>query len=170
MRFRTRVFLLGFLPFVLLLGGSFWAIQGLVQATVRTGLQATLRENQISIARLRSRGELKNGRFLKVAGENAALKAGMQLLLSYPGNNAARATVEDQLGELCERMGFDFLMVSDASAAPLAGVIRSFGNGGKGPSIVPVLGALPRTQERGLLMMQDKLYQIATVPLDQGDE
>jgi HD-GYP domain-containing protein (c-di-GMP phosphodiesterase class II) len=170
MRFRTRVFLLSFLPFALLLAGSFWAIQSLVQKTVRNGLQATLRENQISIARLRSRSDLENSRFLKIAGENAALKAGVQLLLSYPGNTAARATVEDQLGELCERMGFDFLMVSDASATPLAGVARLTTTDRRTPSIAPITGALPRTRERGLLMMRDRLYQIATVPLDQGDE
>jgi HD-GYP domain-containing protein (c-di-GMP phosphodiesterase class II) len=169
MRFRTRVFLLCFLPFAFLLAASFWAIQSLVQATVREGLQATLRENQISIARLRSRSDLENSRFLKVAGENAALKAGMQLLLSFPQNSAARATVEDQLGELCERMGFDILTVSDAEGTPLAGVMRSAAAGSPG-SISPFQGQLPHTRERGLLMIGNRLYQIASVPLDQGDE
>lgn len=164
MRFRTRVFLLCFVPFALLFGGSFWAVQSLVQTTVRDGLQSTLRENQMSIARLRSRSDLENSRFLKVAGENASLKAGLQLMLSEPGNSAADATVEDQLGELCERMGFDFLMVSDGAGKPLAGVTRS------AASIASMQGALPRTTERGLVMMQDKLYQVATVPLDQGEE
>jgi HD-GYP domain-containing protein (c-di-GMP phosphodiesterase class II) len=170
MRFRTRVFLLYFAPFALLLGGSFWAIQSLVQTTVREGLQSTLRENQISIARLRSRSDLENSRFLKVAGENASLKAGMQLLLSDPKNSAARATVEDQLGELCERMGFDVLMVGNSAGTPLAAVMRSASPGKPEGKIAPLDGPLPQTQERGLIMMNDKLYQVATVPLDQGDE
>ena len=172
MRFRTRVFLLCFMPFALLLAGSFWAIQGVVQATVRDGLRSTLRENQMSIARLRSRSDLENSRFLKVAGENASLKAGMQLLLSAPRSLAARQTVEDQLGELCERMGFDFLMVSDAAGTPLAGVLRAAnpGPGGAPPAIAPVSGELPHSPDRGLMRMGERLYQIATVPIDQGEE
>ena len=85
MRFRTRAFLLCFVPFALLLTGSFWAIQKLVKSTVRDGLRTSLRENHVSIARLRARSDLRNSRFLKVAGENASLKAGLELLASYPG-------------------------------------------------------------------------------------
>lgn len=173
MRFRTRVFLLCFVPFAVLLAGSFWAIQGLVQSTVRDGLRSTLRENQLSIARLRSRSDLENSRFLKIAGENSSLKAGMQLLLSYPNSTAARQTVEDQLGELCERMGFDFLMVSDAGGTPLAGVARAANGDPKSsekPALTPFTDELPHAPERGLMMMGEKVYQIATVPLDQGEE
>src|ERR1700689_435460 len=125
MRFRTRAFLLCFLPFALLLTGSFWAIQKLVKSTVRDGLRTSLRENHRSIARLRERSDIRNSRFLKIAGENASLKAGLQLLVSYPGNAEARQTVEEQLQELCGQMGFDFLMVSDSHGTPLAGVLRS---------------------------------------------
>jgi hypothetical protein len=165
MRFRTRVFLLCFVPFAFVLAGSFWAIQSVVQATVREGLQATLRENQISIARLRSRSDLENSRFLKVAGENSALKAGVQLLLSSPRNATAHATLEDQLGELCERMGFDLLTVSDSEGTELAGVMRTGSN-----VITPVPAQLPPARKGGLLTVKDKIYQVATVPLDQGDE
>ena len=124
MRFRTRAFLLCFVPFALLLTGSFWAIQRTVKSTVRDGLRTSLRENHVAVARLRARTDLRNSRFLKIAGENAALKAGMQLLTSYPGNAEARRTVEDQLQELCQQMGFDFLMVSGVDKTPLAGVLR----------------------------------------------
>jgi len=124
------------LPFALLLTGSFWAIQSLVQKTVRNSLRESLRQNHLSIARLRARSDLQNNLFLKVAGENASLKAGLQLLSDASGSssggaygnsygNQARRTVEDQLLELCERMGFDFLLVSDPGGKPLAGVLRS---------------------------------------------
>src|SRR6202041_3524206 len=99
MRFRTRAFLLCFVPFALLLTGSFWAIRKLVQSTVRDGLRTSLRESDRSIARLRVRTDLRNSRYLKVVGENASLKAGLQLLVSYPANSTARQTVEDQLLE-----------------------------------------------------------------------
>lgn len=168
MRLGTRVFLLYFLSCSVLLTGSFWAIQKLVQSTVRNGLRTTLRESQLSLARTRSRADLENSRFLRVAGENAALKAGMQLLLSAPpssqANQMARATVEDQLADLCGRMGFDFLAVSDPQGMPLAGIVRQ-------PSaLTTVSGSLPPLRDRGLLMLSGKLYQIVTVPIDQGDE
>ena len=60
MRFRTRAFLLCFVPFAFLLTGSFWAIQKLVKSTVREGLRTSLRENHVSIARLRGRSDLQN--------------------------------------------------------------------------------------------------------------
>ena len=72
------------------------------------------------------KSDLQSNRFLKVVGENkAALKAGVQLLLTYPDNNDARRTVEDQLRELCERMGFALLTVSAPDGTPLAGVLRT---------------------------------------------
>lgn len=164
MRFTTRAFLLCFVPFALLLTGSFWAIQKLVKSTVRDGLRTSLRENHVSIARLRAQSDLQNSRFLKVAGENASLKAGLELLASYPGKAEARQTVEDQLRELCQQMGFDFLMVSDSNGTPLAGVIR------EGGQLTPFNAPPGGTPRQGLMVRQDKVYQVASVPIDQGEE
>ena len=49
MRFRTRAFLLCFVPFALLLTLGFWMMQHLVQNTVREGLRSSLRENQLAV-------------------------------------------------------------------------------------------------------------------------
>ncbi len=123
-RFRTRAFLICFIPFALLLASSFWMIQRFVQSTVRDGLHTSLRESQVAIANIHAKGDLQNSRFLKVAGENTALKAGMQLLIDNPRSEAARRTVEDQLRELGEHMGFDFMLISAPDGSPLAGVAR----------------------------------------------
>jgi putative nucleotidyltransferase with HDIG domain len=164
MRFRTRAFLLCFVPFALLLTGSFWAIQKLVKSTVRDGLRTSLRENHVSIARLRARSDLQNSRFLKVAGENASLKAGLELLASYPDNAEAKQTVEDQLRESCQQMGFDFLMVSDSHGTALAGVIR------EGGQLTPFQAPPAGVPMQGVMMREDKVYQVASVPIDQGEE
>jgi HD-GYP domain-containing protein (c-di-GMP phosphodiesterase class II) len=154
MPFRTRVFLLCFVPFAVLLTGSFWTIQQLVQKTARNGLVASLRENQLAMARMRSRSDLQNSRYLRVAGENASLKAGLQILLENPDSPYARETVVDQLRELCGQMGFDFLLASDPDGKPLAGVVRT-------DSGLQPLAALP---ESGVF------YRIASVPIDQGQD
>src|SRR5580658_4620302 len=99
-------------------------IQRFVQSTVRDGLHTSLRESQVAIANIHAKGDLQNSRFLKIAGENSALKAGMQLLLDNPHSDAARRTVEDQLRELGEHMGFDFMLISAPDGSPLAGVVR----------------------------------------------
>src|ERR1700722_21008480 len=145
MRFRTRAFLICFLPFAVLLSGSFWMVQRVVQSTLRGRLRSSLRENQIAIARIHAESDLQNNRFLKVAGENASLKAGMQLLRSTSGSEAAKRTVEDQLRELGEHMGFDFLVISAPNGMPLAAVVRrpqgsSAAAGQLGPVDTPTLG------------------------------
>lgn len=164
MRFRTRAFLLCFVPVALLLTGSFWAIQKLVLATVKNGLRSSLRENHRSIARLRSRTDLQNSRFLKMAGENAELKAGLQLLSANPDSAAARATVEDQVGELCTKMGFDFLLVSDADGKALTGVLRTE------DGVTPYTDLPALSHRSGLMTIGGEVYQIASVPIDQSED
>jgi HD-GYP domain-containing protein (c-di-GMP phosphodiesterase class II) len=164
-RFQTRTFLICFIPFALLLGGSFWLIQSFVASTVRDGLRMSLRKNQAAIAGMQVRGNLENSRFLKVAGENAALKAGIQLLLSNPHSSAARRTVEDQLRELGEHMGFDFLLISAPDNAPLAGVIRQAASA----QLVPLDLSLLEHAGSGLLMLDGHTFQVASVTIDQDD-
>jgi len=94
MRFQTRAFLICFLPFALLLAAGLWMVQLFVQSNVRNDLRASLRQNELAIARVHAQADLQNSRFLKIVGDNAALKAGMQLLRSESGSQAARMTVE----------------------------------------------------------------------------
>ena len=164
MRFATRTFLLSFVPFAFLLMGSFWAIQKLVESTVRDGLRSSLRQTHDSIARVRAKSELQNSRFLRVVGENASLKAGLQLLLSEPRSGAARLTVEDQLREICNLLRFDFLLVSNSDGAALAGVMRI------GDQLVAMDVAKVRPPQRGFVTVGSRAYQVASTPIDQGDE
>lgn len=163
-RFRTRAFLICFIPFALLLACSFWMIQRFVLSTVRDGLETSLRQSQAAIARTHSRSDLQNSRFLRVAGENTALKAGMQLLLSHPRNIEARNTAEDQLRELGEHMGFDFMLISAPNGVPLAGVSKANGQ------LVPLNLSLLDGTRSGLLLLAGRTFQVASVPVDEGDE
>lgn len=171
MRFRTRAFLVCFVPFALLLTVGFWLIQTFVQSTVRDGLRSSLRQNQLAMARVHSKSDLQNSRFLKVVGENAALKDGMQLLVSESGSDAARMTVEDQLRELGEHMGFDFLLVSGPDRRPLAGVVRTPSNNpGTAGELVPIDAAALRPGGNGIRVIEGRPFQVASVPIDQNEE
>lgn len=169
-RFRTRTFLLCFVPFAILLSGSFWMIQRLVQSTVRDGLHTSLRKSQQAIAAIHAKGDLQNSRFLRIAGENPSLKAGIQLLLANADNPSAQRTVEDQLRELGEHMGFDFMLVSRPSGVPLAGVVRKEEGGTDSRSqLVPLeISGLQRVRG-GLLLLDGRAFQVASVPVDQDE-
>ena len=164
MRFATRTFLWSFVPFAVLLLASFWAIQKEVVSTVRNGLRTSLREEQVSIARVHARSELQNSRFLKIVGENATLKAGIQLLLQNPKSAEARLTVEDQLRELSGTLGFDFLLLSNPDGAAMAGVMHL------GDQFVAMDANRTAPPKRGFFSMGDQTYQVISIPVDQGDE
>ncbi|MGA2534393.1 MAG: HD domain-containing phosphohydrolase [Terracidiphilus sp.] len=146
-------------------------IQRFVQSTVRDGLHASLRESQVAIANIHAKGDLQNSRFLKVAGENTALKAGIQLLLDHPRSETARRTVEDQLRELGEHMGFDFMLVSAPNGLPVAGVVRQTApHSQAGSQLVPLAVSLVDRKSAGFLLLGGRTFQVASVPVDQGDE
>jgi HD-GYP domain-containing protein (c-di-GMP phosphodiesterase class II) len=170
-RFRTRAFLLCFIPFAILLASSFWTIQRFVESTVRDGLHSSLRESQEAIAAIHAKGDLQNSRFLRVAGENTALKAGIQLLLSNPHGDGAKRTVEDQLRELGEHMGFDFMLVSAPDGNPIAGVVREAGTRpDRRSQLVPLDPGLLYHSDAGFRVLGGRIFQVASVPVDQNDE
>jgi len=164
MRFATRAFLWSFGPFALLIFGSFWDIQKLVQLTVRDGIRTSLRHNHESIAYARSKSELQNSRFLRMVGENASLKAGLQLWNAESRNAEARLTVEDQLREISEALGVDFLLVSSPEGKPVAGVMRI------GEQRVQMDTAKVRPPQTGFFTVEKHVYQIASTPINQGEE
>jgi HD-GYP domain-containing protein (c-di-GMP phosphodiesterase class II) len=164
MRFANRTFLLSFGPFALLLLGSFWAVQTLVQHAVRDQLVASLRQTHDSIARMRIKNETRDNRLLRILGENSTLKAGLQLLLASPGSPDARTTVEDQLREMSGTLGFDFLMISDPAGKPLAGVFQIANR------IAPLDFSSAHPPLRGLLTLGGAAYQVDSTSIDQGDE
>ena len=165
-RFRTRAFILCFIPFAALLATSFWTVQRFVQATIREGLQASLRVSQLAIANIHIKSDLQNSRFLKVAGENSALKAGIQLLLENPQSDSARRTVEDQLRELGEHMGFDFMLVARADGSPLAGVVRRSSTSQRHGQLVPLDTAQLNHVNAGFFSLDERTFQVASVPVD----
>ncbi len=165
MRFATRAFLWSFLPFAALLAGSFWAVRTAALSAVRDALRTSVRDNQVTLAREREQSEARNTRILRVAAENPALKAGLQLLATErSAKDAARRTVEDQLSEICDTMGFDFLAVSSPSGEPLAGVVR-----GKEGFAAMDLQTL-RLPSKGFFSAEGRIFQVTSVAIAQGQE
>ncbi len=165
MRFATRAFLWSFLPFALLLASSFWIVRTAALSAVKNALRSSVRENQVTLARERERSEARNTRVLRVAAENPSLKAGLQLLATESrAPEAARRTVEDQLSEICDTMGFDFLAVSGPAGEPLAGVIRR----AQGFSALDVKAL--HVPPKGFFAAQNGIFRVTSVGIAQGEE
>ena len=189
MRFATRTFLSSFVPFAVLLAISFWAIRTSVIATVRDGLRASVRDNEVALAREQARNVVRDRKWLQGVAENPTLKAGLQLLateragslkdqphhsvedqarssvldLAYgTAQDEARNTVQDQLSEICDSLDFDFIMVSGVRGEPLAAVLRDAGG------FTPVNLIRLQPPEHGFFSVDDRLYELTSVPIHEA--
>jgi putative nucleotidyltransferase with HDIG domain len=163
MRFATRTFLTSCVPFAVLLAVSFWAVRSTVLSAVRDGLRASVRENEVALAREQARNETRNRRLLQGVAENPTLKAGLQLLATErTAGEQARNTVQDQLSEIADSLSFDFIMVSSGEAEPLVAVVRDAGG------FTPVSAARLRPPEQGFFSADDRLYEVFSVPIHEG--
>ena len=122
--FAVRVFVLSFAPLCALLIGSFWSIQYMVGEQVKNGLRNSLRQTHSFVSRVRANYELQNSRLLTVLAENPSLKAGFELVRLERNNRGAQRTLEDQLHELSESLGFDLMAAADTNDRLQAGVMR----------------------------------------------
>lgn len=165
MRFATRTFWWSFAPFAVLLAANFWAVRLAVTSAVREELRGSVRQSQVLAASDRLRNERQNQRILRVVAENPALKAGLELLmLERNSREEARRTVEDQLSEICDALGIDFLVVSGLRGEPLAGIMH-YADGYRGMNLDGL--RLPQT---GFYMEEGGVYQTTSVPINQGNE
>ena len=140
------------------------ALRASVMAAVRDDLRRSVHQNQLALANERSRDQFQAARVLGTLTENPALKAGVQLLLAEHQDRAeARRTVEDQLWGIATSLNFDILAVSGPDGRPLAG-IRRVGN-----SLQP-LDLKASNSQQGFLSADGRMYQLASGPINQGDE
>ena len=83
----------------------------------------------------------------------------------------ARRTVEDQLRELGEHMGFDFMLVSAPDGSPLAGVVRPLRRtSNTHGQLIPLDVSLLDRNHAGFLLLTGRTFQVASVPVDENDE
>jgi len=163
MRFATRTFLSSFVPFAVLIALGFWAVRASVIETVRDGLRASARDNQVALTREHARNEARNQKLLQGIAEYPTLKAGLQLLATErSASDQARNTVQDQLSEIGDSLSFDFVMVSGAQGEPLAAVLRYAG----GFAPVNLIRLNPPVQ--GFFSADDRLYEVASVPIHEA--
>jgi HD-GYP domain-containing protein (c-di-GMP phosphodiesterase class II) len=169
MRFRTRAFLLCFVPFGLLCAASFRIAQSLVEFEVRSDLLGRLRANQLALKDAQASADFQNNLFLKSEAESPELRSGMQLLLSDSPPDDARISVADHLRAIGEQMGFDLLFSSAPDGTPLVGVVRQpAAKPDQAEQLIPLENALVAQSGTGLLVLGDRMFQFASAPVQRG--
>ncbi len=164
MRYFTRAFLSSFVPMAAVLLGSFWVVHRLVESAARNSFRSSLRETQEFMARQHAQKEWSNARSLRVVAENPALKAALQLVRAEPANPDARATLEDQLRELNQTLGFDVLVAAAPDGRLLAGLLRA------SAEYMLLRDEVQRPPAQGLWLTGRGLYQITAVPVNLAGE
>ena len=164
MRFSTRTFLLSSAPNILLLLASFYFVQSLTMAALTNEAKASLSRMETSMARSRAKSEAESARLLKIVGENAPLKAAMQLMALEPGDPDARRTLVEALRDICVPLDLGSLSASSVDGSFLAGVIA---RNGQCSEMDPHASSTPAN---GLVSVDGAVFSVTSNRLTQGGE
>ncbi len=159
----TRAFLFSFLPVCAVLAGSFFALNALVQQRVKNSLRDSLEKSEDLLARADEDYSRRTNQLVSVLAESAGLKAAIGLLHEAPANaeNLAeiRHTIEAQLREIHNLVGYDLLAITDWKGRTMAAV--EF-NGAKSDSLANIP---PMPAQSSLLEIDGAPYELSSVPV-----
>jgi len=159
----TRAFAFSFLPVCAVLATSFVAINALVQQRVKQGLRDSLEKSEELLARADDDYSRQTNQFLGILAESAGLKAAIGLLHETPASpeNAAaiRRTIEAQLREMHELVGYDLLAITDWKGRTVAAV-EFDGNRSASTEKIPPLPAEP-----SLFELNGAPYELGSIPI-----
>lgn len=162
----TRAFLLSFIPMCVVLGISFWALSTLAEQRVKEGLRRSLQESHELAFRANESSSRRVSQFISVLAESAGLKAAIGLMrdVSPASRDEARRTVEAQLRDMHDLVGYDLLAITDWNGNTAAAVDY---RGGASRS----LDRLPASAGPAALMeLGGLVYEVSTVPIAVGGD
>ncbi|SPE29181.1 putative Histidine kinase [Candidatus Sulfopaludibacter sp. SbA3] len=157
----TRAFLFSFVPMCVVLAASFLALSTLAERRVKEGLRRSLQESQELVFRANEASSRRVGQFVSAMAESAGLKAAIGLMRdASPANrDDARRTVEAQLRDIHDLVGYDLLAVTDWKGNAVAAVDY---RGSESRS----LRGLPESAGPAALMeLGGLVYEVSTVPV-----
>lgn len=161
----TRTFLLSFGPILLLLIGTFIAIDNAVHQRVRQDLREALYNSDQLLNRANADFSRENSALLAKLTDSAGLKASVGLLAEAtsgaPEEKQVRATIEAQLWELQNKSSYDYLAVTDLRGRTIAAVPATSRAAGDAQGTTP---------QSGLAESGGELFQVEAVPIEIGGE
>jgi signal transduction histidine kinase/ActR/RegA family two-component response regulator len=165
----ARTLLYSSLPMCLVLGTSFYVVGAAVKDRVTQGLRSSIVHAEEKVSKAGFEFNRRASRMIAALGENAGLKAGMDLVYQIPRDDPTRGealkTVADQLDELSQVVECDFLALRDSDGQMLAAVGTHKG----GPALK--LNDFP-AEERGAgyMFVQGIPYEVTSAPINMGGQ
>ncbi len=164
----TRAFLFSFLPVCGVLLASFLALNTLVERRVRDGLRDSLQKSEDMVIRANEESSRRISQFVKVVADSPGLKAAIGLIHEVPATpeNAAeiRRTIEAQLAEIHNQVGYDFLAVTDWKGRTIAAV-DFHGATVQSPEQMPEIPS-----QASVFEFSGEVYELSTTPITVSDE
>jgi HD-GYP domain-containing protein (c-di-GMP phosphodiesterase class II) len=126
-----RTYALSVLPVILVLAGSFLALDHLVRQRTAADLRQNLLRTETLLAEERHRGEQRMRNALSALAESAGLKPAVTLLREVTQSGAIadpairtqiQATLDTQLKDIQRLIRFDLYVLADATGQPLASI------------------------------------------------
>ncbi|HLK64981.1 MAG TPA: ATP-binding protein [Bryobacteraceae bacterium] len=163
-----RAFIFSFLPFCALLAGTFLALNSAVEQSVKADLRESVQTSEKAVLRAREDADNRIGQFASVLADSAGLKAAIGLQHETPqtAENASeiRRTIEEQLREIHNQVGYDLLVVTDWKGHTLAAIDFQQDDTGL-PSELPDI-----PEDRSLVEVRGSFYDLLTAPITSGGE
>jgi signal transduction histidine kinase len=164
----TRAFLLSFVPVCLVLAMTFLALNAAVEQRVKAEIRDTLQKSEELVARANAESSSRVSQFVAVLADSAGLKAAIGLLHETPATRESaqqiRGTIEAQLREMHEMVGYELLAVTDWKGHTMAAV-EYRGGQPQAPAKIPVISLQPTLVETGGV-----LYELTSTPITMGGE
>ena len=162
----ARAFVLSFAPVCVVLVASFIALKSVARQQAVAGMRDSLRKSEQMLDRANADASRRIAQLLRVLTESAEFKAAIGLLREAPASAETsaevRRTIEAQLRDMHELAGYDLLAVTNWKGETIA-TVEFDGNQANTPDVhIPA--------ESSLVRLGGSLYQLASVPIDQGGE
>jgi signal transduction histidine kinase len=158
----ARAFLFSFVPVCVVLAGSFWALNTLIQQRVKETSRVSFQKSEELIVRANEESSRRAAEVMAVLAQNAGLKAAVGLLHETPRSPEldaeVRRTIEAQLVEMRGFIGDDLLAVTDWKGRMVAAV-----------DATGALANLPSIADQARLVESgSELYQLSTTTIGIG--
>ncbi|PYT23996.1 MAG: hypothetical protein DMG57_30130, partial [Acidobacteria bacterium] len=165
----TRTFVISVLPLCLVMTFLFFSFNIVLKDKVREGLRDYVHTAELLLDRANENYAQQTLQVASLLTENAGLKAAIGLLRETGAQDElrtqVRGTIEDQLKELHEVAGYDFVAISDSQDRTVAALELQRGEILTHPDALPAFAA-----GSSLVDVNGALYELQTVPVNLDGE
>jgi signal transduction histidine kinase len=164
----TRTFLISLLPLCLTMTFTFFGLSITLRNKTRDGIRDYVHTSELLLEKVKESDARRTAQAASLLTENAGLKASLGLLRETDKDPGLRGqverTIEEQLKELHDRVGYEFLAISDSQDRTVLAL--EF----QGAALNRVSSVPPINSASTLLELNGVLYQVESAPITLNDQ